>query len=48
MWDDEGRGAFNGIKEVISKSPVLVSPDYTKDFMVFSFASKDTIVGVFL
>jgi hypothetical protein len=27
---------------------VLVSPDYSRDFMIFSFASQDTIAGVLL
>jgi hypothetical protein len=27
---------------------VLVSPDYSRDFIIFSFASQDTIVGVLL
>ena len=48
IWTDEGRNAFDTIKDAISKSPVLVSPDYTKDFMIFSFASEDTIAGVLL
>ena len=48
MWTDEGRNAFDTIKDAITRSPVLVSLDYTKDFMIFSFASEDTIVGVLL
>ena len=46
VWTDEGREAFSTIKDAITRSPVLVSPDYTKDFMVFSFASEDIIAGV--
>ena len=40
-WTDEG-------KDAISKSPVLISPDYSKEFQIFAFASKDTIDGVLL
>ena len=29
-------------------APVLVSPDYSKDLIIYSFASKDTIVGVLM
>jgi hypothetical protein len=36
------------IKEAIVSSPVLVSPDYAKDFQIFSFASEDTIASVLL
>ena len=38
VWTNEGKEAFATIKDPITRSPVLVSPDYTKDFMVFSFA----------
>ena len=48
VWTNEGRESFGSIKYTITRSPVLVSPDYTKDFMIFSFASKDTNVGVLL
>ena len=37
-WTDDGRRAFKAIKEAITKSPVLVSPNYAKDFQLFSFA----------
>ena len=32
----------------ITEASVLVSPDFTKDLPVFSYASKHTIVGVLL
>eukprot|EP00253_Pinus_taeda_P034541 PITA_34541 len=48
VWQEEGKRAFQEIKSAIAKSPVLVSPDYAKNFMIFSFASEDTIVGVLL
>jgi hypothetical protein len=35
-------------QDAISMAPVLVSPDYSRDFLVFSFASEETIVGVLL
>jgi hypothetical protein len=47
-WTDEGRKAFKSIKDSIGRSHVLISPDYTKDFQIFSFASEDTIAGVLL
>jgi transposase InsO family protein len=47
-WNDESKRAFESIKTAISEAPVLISPDYTKDFQIFSFASEDTIVGVLL
>ena len=47
-WTEEGRNAFKSIKDAIDKSPVLISPNYSKDFQIFSFASEDTIPGVLL
>jgi len=46
--DENEKLAFQDIKEAIVKSLVLVSPDYSKDFQVFSFASEDTMACVLL
>ena len=40
--------SFKDIKQAISEAPVLISPDFEKDFLVFSYASEHTIVGVLL
>ena len=47
-WTDEGKVAFKSIKNAISMSPILISPYYSKEFYIFSFASEDTIAGVLL
>jgi hypothetical protein len=47
-WDDKALQYFEDIKDSISQAPVLISPDYSQDFMIFSFTSQDTIVGVLL
>jgi hypothetical protein len=36
------------VKHALTQAPVLISPDYTKDFYLFSFASKHTIIAVLL
>jgi hypothetical protein len=36
------------IKESLIEALVLTSLDYSKEFMIFSFSSKDTIVVVLL
>jgi hypothetical protein len=36
------------LKKPLCAFPVLVSLDYSKDFMIFSFSSEDTIVRVLL
>jgi hypothetical protein len=45
---EESKRAFECIKNAICEAPVLVSPDYNKDFQIFSFASEDNIAGVLL
>ena len=47
-WTDEGKDDFKSIKDAISRSPILISPDYSKEFQIFSFSSEDTIAGVLL
>ena len=47
-WIVDARKSFKDIKKSITKDPVLVSPYFDKDFLVFSWASKHTIVGVLL
>jgi ribonuclease HI len=47
-WTAESRKYFNQIKKALTEAPVLVSPDYSKDFMIFSFASFDTGAAVLL
>ena len=32
------------MKKALTQTPVLISPDFTKDFYIFSFASEHTIV----
>jgi hypothetical protein len=47
-WCDEGRKYFKAIKDSITRSLVLISPNYSKDSSIFSFSSEDTIAGVLL
>ena len=47
-WNAEARKSFWEIKKAISEAHVLVSPDFTKDFSVFSYASEYTIAAVLL
>ena len=45
-WTIEARRSFRDIKQAIIEAPVLVSPDFTKLFLIFSYASDHTIAGV--
>eukprot|EP00253_Pinus_taeda_P007983 PITA_07983 len=47
-WTDAARGSFEAIKIAIMEAPTLNSPDYCKEFHIFSFASGDTLAAVLL
>ena len=47
-WTIEARRSFKDIKKAITEAPFLVSPDFTKYFLIFSYASDHTIAGVLL
>jgi ribonuclease HI len=47
-WTTEAKASFDHIKKVISEAPVLASPDYLKEFFIFSFASEHTLAAVLL
>jgi hypothetical protein len=47
-WTTEARASFDHIKKVISEAPVLASPNYLKEFFIFSFASEHTLAVVLL
>ena len=47
-WTDQARNSFEDIKKAIMEAPTLISPDYTKGFYIFSFASYDIVAAVLL
>jgi hypothetical protein len=47
-WTSESRNSFDQIKRALTEAPVLISPDYSKDFLIFSFSSFDTVAVVLL
>jgi len=47
-WTVEPRESFVQIKKALTEAPVLINPDYSKDFLIFSFASFDTVAAVLL
>jgi hypothetical protein len=44
----DSRESLNQIKKALTKSHVLISPYYSKDFLIFSFASFDTVAVALL
>eukprot|EP00253_Pinus_taeda_P025834 PITA_25834 len=47
-WTIEAKQAFEEIKIALTKTPVLTSPSFDRDFIIFSFASENTIAAVLL
>ncbi len=47
-WSTEACESFDLIKKALTETPVLISPDYTKDFLLFSFASEHRVARVLL
>jgi hypothetical protein len=47
-WTLESRKYFEYIKVALIKAPMLASLDFTKYFILFSFASEHTIASVLL
>lgn len=47
-WGEQERNKFTTIKLALTEAPILVSPNFSKEFLTFSFASQETIVVVLL
>ena len=47
-WTIETKQAFEEIKKYLTQTLVLTSPNFDKDFIIFSFASEHTIAVVWL
>jgi hypothetical protein len=47
-WNPDAKKYFEDIKIALTKSPVLASPNFTKDFILFSFALEHTIASMLL
>lgn len=47
-WTHEAKQAFNEIKKALTEALVLISPNFEKDFQIYSFALDHTIAGVLL
>jgi len=47
-WTIEAKKSFEDIKLALNKTPILISPKFDRDFILFSFTSKHTIAIVLL
>jgi hypothetical protein len=45
-WEDKQREYFKNIKETIVQAPTLMSPDFEKEFILYTFASDCSYEGV--
>ena len=47
-WTLEAKTSFELVKQALTKTPVLINPNFSKYFYIFSFASEHTIAVVLL
>ena len=47
-WTTESRKSLEDIKTTLVEALVLIRPYFSKEFLVFSFASEHTIAGILL
>ena len=47
-WSAEAKKSFVDINKPLTGATVLVSPNFAREFLIFSFASKHTIAVVLL
>jgi hypothetical protein len=47
-WTVDSQNYFYQIKRALNEAHVLIIPNYSKEFLIFSFASFDTLVVVLL
>ena len=45
-WIDLEKNAFNKIKKFVAHAPSLKSPNFEKDFIMYTFASDDSLAVV--
>eukprot|EP00253_Pinus_taeda_P016584 PITA_16584 len=47
-WTLDAKKSFHAVKFALSTAPILISLDYTSDFIIFSFASEHTLTVVLM
>ena len=47
-WTAKYKAYFERVKKSIREEPILVSPDYTKEFLIFSFDYEHTVATMLL
>ncbi|XP_059068759.1 uncharacterized mitochondrial protein AtMg00860-like [Cryptomeria japonica] len=47
-WTEEAKNSFERIKGSVANAPTLVNPNFTKDFILYCYASEHTMSGILL
>lgn len=47
-WSEEAHKSFHVVKLALTIAPIIINPDYSIDFIIFSFASEHTMVAVLM
>ena len=47
-WSPKAKRSFEDIKNALTKAPMLISPDFDKEVLIYSFASEHTVAHVLL
>ncbi|KAH9294618.1 hypothetical protein KI387_038206 [Taxus chinensis] len=47
-WSEEGKNSFEEIKASVAHAPVLVCPNFSKDFIMYSYASEHTVSAILM
>jgi hypothetical protein len=45
-WTTNTQEAFNKIKGAITTTPILISPDFQKDFIIYSFSTEVVVASI--
>lgn len=43
-WEEKQKEAFKSIKEAMAREPSLMSPDFSKEFLLYTFTSNTSYV----
>ena len=47
-WTVEAKNSFELVKHALTRAPVLIIPNFTKDFLILSFALEHIVAVVLL
>ena len=47
-WTGEAKNSFEEINKALTPAPMLISLNFSKEFLFFTFASENTIAGVLM